>query len=195
MKPRALFSLTNKTGMIPFAAQLIDRGFEIVSTGTTGDQLRGAGLEIIDIATVTGIPEGMDGRLKTISPFIAGGILADRDKPSHLEYLATHKIGGIDLVVVNLYAFNEALAAGATLVEAIEKIDIGGPSLLRAAAKNNRHCIPLPNPVDYEGYIRLFDETEGRLTPQYRLRKAAEAIRLTADYDNAIANYLIEKAA
>lgn len=187
---RALFSLTDTTGMVPFAKKLVDRSFEIVATTSTGRALDEAGVKVIDIAEVTKIPEGMDGRLKTISPYVAGGILADRGKPSHLEYLAEHGIHEIDLVVVNLYDFAGAVKDGLSLAETIEKIDIGGPSLLRAAAKNHRWCTPLCDPDEYDSYINHYDQGGGKIDEEFALAAAFEVFKLTALYDERVATYL-----
>lgn len=176
--------------MIPFAEQLVARGFEIVATTSTGKSLREAGIEVIDIAEVTKIPEGMDGRLKTISPFVAGGILADRAKHSHLQYLADHGIHEIDLVVVNLYDFAGAVASGASLEETIEKVDIGGPSLLRAAAKNHQWCVPLCDPAEYDSYIKCYNASGGDIDQKFRLETALKVFKLTAAYDELVATYL-----
>ncbi len=188
---RALFSLTNTTGMVPFAKQLVERDFEIVATTSTGRALREEGLTgIIDIEEVTGIPEGMDGRLKTLSPYVHGGILADRAKSTHLEYLAQHKMHEIDVVTVNLYDFAKAVAAGLSHEEVIEKIDIGGPTLLRAAAKNYRWCTPLCDPKEYDSYIRRYDQGGGKIDEEFGLAAAFEVFKLTALYDEQIATYL-----
>src|SRR6186997_1615314 len=136
---RAILSVSDKAGLIPFAKKLAERGFELVSTGGTARALADAGLPVTNVSTVTGFPEMMDGRVKTLHPKLHGGILARRDRPEDLNALATHEIGLVDIVVVNLYPFVKAASNPATPFDAlVEEIDIGGPSLVRAAAKNFR---------------------------------------------------------
>ncbi|MYB52341.1 MAG: bifunctional phosphoribosylaminoimidazolecarboxamide formyltransferase/IMP cyclohydrolase, partial [Acidobacteriia bacterium] len=147
---RALLSVTDKQGVVEFGRQLADLGAELISTGGTARVLRESGLAVRDVADVTGFPEMLDGRVKTLHPRVAGGILAVRSNTEHMQALRSHEIETIDMVVVNLYAF-EATAAkeGATFDELIENIDIGGPSLIRAAAKNFRDCGVVTDPSDY----------------------------------------------
>ncbi|MFB3778461.1 MAG: bifunctional phosphoribosylaminoimidazolecarboxamide formyltransferase/IMP cyclohydrolase [Bryobacteraceae bacterium] len=182
---RALISLTDKTGVREFALGLQELGVEILSTGGTAAILREAGLAVRDVAEVTGFPEMLDGRVKTIHPRIAGGILAIRGNPEHMEALARHAIPTIDMVVVNLYAFEKAAARpGATVPELVENIDIGGPTLIRAAAKNWQDVAVVVSPEDYEGI--LSEMKGGGLSPATHWRLARKAFRLTADYDRAI---------
>jgi phosphoribosylaminoimidazolecarboxamide formyltransferase/IMP cyclohydrolase len=187
---RALLSVTDKTGLIDFARRLAMCGVSLVSTGGTAQVLREAGLEVRDVADVTGFPEMLDGRVKTLHPRIAGGILAVRSNPEHASALAEHEIAPIDMVVVNLYAF-EATAAkdGATFDELIENIDIGGPALIRAAAKNFSDVAVVTDPSDYPG---IADElaTDGALSTETHWQLAKKAFEATAAYDRAIAGTL-----
>src|SRR5215813_5205220 len=153
---RALISVHDKTGVVEFARGLADLGVEILSTGGTARLLRDSGVTVIDVAQVTGFPEMLDGRVKTLHPKVHGGILARRDRPEHLAALAAHGIGPIDLVAVTLYPFEQTVAkAGVSLAEAIEQIDIGGPSLIRGAAKNHDSVIVI---TDTRQYMPVLDE-------------------------------------
>src|SRR5216684_3083141 len=148
---RALISVSDKTGIVDFARELKRFGVEIISTGGTAKTLRDAGLEIRDVSEVTGFPEMMDGRIKTLHPRIHGGLLALRDNPKHVAAMREHAIEPIDMVVVNLYPFEETIARdGVTLEEAIEQIDIGGPAMIRSAAKNFRRVAVVTDPSNYE---------------------------------------------
>ena len=148
--PRALLSVSDKTGLVPFATQLVQHGYELVSTGGTARVLRESGLTVLDVSDITGFPEMLDGRVKTLHPVVHGGLLARRDLPEHMQAIAEHHIGTIDLVVVNLYPFRETAAkAGVHPDEVIENIDIGGPSMLRSAAKNFAAVWVLVDPADY----------------------------------------------
>jgi phosphoribosylaminoimidazolecarboxamide formyltransferase / IMP cyclohydrolase len=191
---RALLSVHDKTGVVEFARALADLGVELVSTGGTAQLLRDSGLSVRDVAEVTGFPEMLDGRVKTLHPRIHGGILARRDVPGHLETLARHEIPPIDLVVVALYPFEATVArADVTRAEAIEQIDVGGPTLIRAAAKNHAGVAVV---TDRSQYRAVLDElgTSGELSDATRFRLAQEAFRRTAQYDAAIARYLTEPA-
>ena len=187
---RALLSVTDKTGLVEFAGRLAASGIVLISTGGTARVLRSAGLDVQDISAVTGFPEMLDGRVKTLHPRVAGGILAVRSNPEHVNALQEHGIATIDMVVVNLYAF-EATAArdGATFDELIENIDIGGPSLIRAAAKNFRDVAVVTDPSDYPG---IGDElaAQGTLSATTHWRLARKAFDATAAYDRAIAGTL-----
>jgi phosphoribosylaminoimidazolecarboxamide formyltransferase/IMP cyclohydrolase len=184
---RALISLTDKTGIVDFVRELMPFGVEIISTGGTARTLKEAGLAVRDVSEVTGFPEMLDGRVKTTHPKILGGILAIRDKAEHLEALATHGIPGIDLVVVNLYAFEKAAErAGASVQELIENIDIGGPTLIRAAAKNYQDVAVVTSPADYAGIIGELKAGGGELSLGTRWNLALKAFRMTAAYDRAI---------
>ena len=183
---RALISVTDKTGVVSLAARLREMGIEIVSTGGTARALREAGLAVRDVAEVTGFPEMLDGRVKTLHPKIAGGILAIRDRAEHRRSLAEHGIPEIDLVVVNLYRFEEAAAkAGIAREELIENIDIGGPTMIRAAAKNYRDVAVVVSPADYEAVGEEL-RASGELSAATHWRLAKKAFRATADYDAAI---------
>ncbi len=187
---RALISLTDKSGIEDFARELSVLGLELLSTGGTAKRLRDAGLEVIDVADFTGFPEMLDGRVKTLHPRVHGGILNQRDNPEHQRQCSEHGLKHIDIVVVNLYAFADTVADPAcTLENAIEHIDIGGPSMLRAAAKNFRDVTVVVDPADYPlilDEIRLHGNTTLR-TRFYLMRKVYQ---LTAAYDSAITDWL-----
>lgn len=187
---RALISVSDKTGVVAFAKKLHAAGVEIVSTGGTMRALREAGIPVMYVSDVTGFPEIMDGRVKTLNPYIHGGILAVRDNPAHMRAMQEHKITAIDLVAVNLYPFKETVArAGVTLSEAIENIDIGGPAMIRAAAKNFRFVTVVTNPARYDE-VAAAVLTDGTTSGMLRMRLAAEAFAHTADYDAHIEAYL-----
>lgn len=187
----ALLSVTDKTGIVEFARALGEIGFRLFSTGGTAAMLRQAGIEVEEITSVTGFPEIMGGRVKTLHPKIMGGILADRDQPEHVRQASEHGMPFFDLVVVNLYAFAETVQHNTvTLQEAIEQIDIGGVALIRAAAKNYRHVGVIFSPAQYEAVIEELKAHQGRLTETTRLRLAAEAFQHTAIYDSLIGHYL-----
>jgi phosphoribosylaminoimidazolecarboxamide formyltransferase/IMP cyclohydrolase len=188
---RALLSLTDKTGVVEFARGLAQSGVELISTGGTAKLLRDNGLTVCDVAEVTGFPEMMDGRLKTIHPRIAGGILAVRSKPDHMASLAEHGIPAIDMVVVNLYAFEKVAAeAGATLERLVENIDIGGPTMIRAAAKNYQDVAVVVSPEDYPSLLEELRANDGALSAATHWRLARKAFALTAAYDSAISGRL-----
>src|SRR4051812_45152513 len=156
--PRALLSVSDKTGVVELGRQLVVRGFELVSTGGTARALTDAGLEVTGVSALTGFPEMMDGRVKTLHPALHGGILARRDRRADLAALETHGLGLIDVVVVNLYPFVRAAADPATPFDSlVEEIDIGGPSLVRAAAKNFRGVLVVVDPADYETLVKALD--------------------------------------
>ncbi len=186
---RALLSVTDKTGIVDLARGLARHDVVILSTGGTAAALREAGIRVTDVAAVTGTPEMLGGRVKTLHPKIHGGILADRDAPRHREDMAAHGIDGIDLVVVNLYAFEKTVARpDVTFAEAVENIDIGGPGMIRAAAKNHRHVAVVTDPSRYSAILAALDDKGG--VPRSLARElAAEAFRRTADYDAAIAEW------
>ncbi|WP_404430585.1 bifunctional phosphoribosylaminoimidazolecarboxamide formyltransferase/IMP cyclohydrolase [Sutcliffiella horikoshii] len=189
---RALVSVSNKEGIVPFVQQLVDLGVEVISTGGTKKVLQDNGVKVIGISEVTGFPEILDGRVKTLHPMIHGGLLAMRDNESHKAQLEEHGITPIDLVVVNLYPFKETISkADSTFEDAIENIDIGGPTMLRAAAKNHKDVAVLVDPVDYEGVIAELKES-GKVEVATRRRLAAKVFRHTAAYDAMISNYLTE---
>ncbi len=185
---RAIISVSDKTGVLEFAKALVELDFEIVSTGGTYHAIADAGIPVTYVSDVTGFPEILDGRVKTLNPYIHGGILAMRT-PDHLAQLAEHKITPVDLVAVNLYPFRQTIEKpGVELAEAIENIDIGGPSMVRAAAKNNKYVTIVTDPAKYDEVIaKLRDNT---LDEAYRLELAAAAFRHTAEYDTFISTYL-----
>ena len=187
---RALLSVTDKQGVVEFGRQLADLGVDLISTGGTARVLRESGLDVRDVSDVTGFPEMLDGRVKTLHPRVAGGILAVRSNARHMQALQSHEIGTIDMVVVNLYAF-EATAAkeGATFAELIENIDIGGPSLIRAAAKNFRDVAVVTDPSDYETLAAEL-VASGSLAEETHWSLAQKAFQATASYDRAIAGTL-----
>jgi phosphoribosylaminoimidazolecarboxamide formyltransferase/IMP cyclohydrolase len=189
--PRALLSVSDKSGLVPFARGLAARGFELVSTGGTARALEEAGLPVVPVAAVTGFPEMMDGRVKTLHPHIHGGILAQRARTDHLAAAATHGITLIDVVAVNLYPFARAAADPATTAEGlIEEIDIGGPSLVRAAAKNFADVLVVVSPADYDGALEQLWRPDGP-TLGFRLELARKAFAHTASYDATIASALL----
>ncbi len=188
---RALLSVTDKTGLVDFARGLAEAGVEILSTGGTAAVLREAGLAVKDVSEHTGFPEMLDGRVKTLHPMIHGGLLYRRDLPAHEEQAAAHGIAPIDLVVVNLYAFEQTVARdGVTREEAIENIDIGGPSMLRSAAKNHAAVTVVCDPADYGEVLREMRANGGATSVALRERLAAKVFDQTARYDRAIATYL-----
>ncbi|MBQ1510243.1 MAG: IMP cyclohydrolase [Selenomonadaceae bacterium] len=190
---RALISVSDKTGVVDFARKLHDAGVEIVSTGGTMKALQEAGVPVTYVSDVTGFPEIMDGRVKTLNPYIHGGILAVRDNPKHQREMKEHKITGIDLVAVNLYPFKETIAKpNVTLAEAIENIDIGGPAMIRAAAKNFKFVTVVTNPSRYDEVASMVAK-DGCVNGMLRMELAKEAFAHTADYDMAIQNYLKEQ--
>ncbi|HUH67066.1 MAG TPA: bifunctional phosphoribosylaminoimidazolecarboxamide formyltransferase/IMP cyclohydrolase [Syntrophales bacterium] len=188
---RALISVTDKKGMIEFARGLAAFNVTILSTGGTAAQLRANGISVIDVSDYTGFPEMMDGRLKTLHPKIHGGLLALRNSAAHMKSVAEHGIDMIDMVVVNLYPFEDTVARkDCTLEEAIENIDIGGPTMLRAAAKNYRYVTVVTDPADYPEILKEMKDTKGCISEATNFKLAAKVFRLTARYDGAISNYL-----
>src|SRR5688572_16862726 len=188
--PGALLSVSDKSGLVEFARRLTARGFELVSTGGTARALQQAGLAVIGISEVTGFPEMMDGRVKTLHPKVHGGILARRSQPDDLASAATHGITMIDLVVVNLYPFVKSAANPDTTFDAlIEEIDIGGPSLVRAAAKNFGDVLVVVSPADYGSVLEQLDRTGGP-SQEFRFELARKAFEHTGSYDTAIASTL-----
>ena len=187
---RALISVSDKTGMIDFARKLSARGVEILSTGGSAKTLREAGVTVTDVAEVTGFPEMMDGRVKTLHPAVHGGLLALRDNDEHQEAARLHDIGMIDLLVVNLYPFEETVAKGADYDECIENIDIGGPAMIRAAAKNHAFVTTIVDVQDYDALLRELDENDDHTTLEFRQRQAQIAYARTAAYDAAVSNWM-----
>ena len=191
---RALISVSDKSGVVEFAQRLRSAGWEIIATGGTMKLLREKGVEVINISDVTGFPEICDGRVKTLHPKVHGGLLARRDNPSHLQALKENGIEFIDMVCVNLYPFRQTIAKpDVTMEDAIENIDIGGPSMLRSAAKNYKDVTVVCDPADYETVIGQI-EASGNTDVETRLKLSAKAFTHTALYDSCIASYLREKA-
>ena len=176
---RALFSVSDKTGLVDFASALAERGVALVASGGTARTLADAGLAVSDVSELTGYPEMMDGRVKTLHPAVHGGILARRDLAAHREAMEANGIAPIDLVAVNLYPFEETVAGDAERDEAVEQIDIGGPALIRAAAKNHAFVVVATDPEDYTGILRELAENDGRTTLDFR--KMPRRRRLCAD--------------
>ncbi len=187
---RALISLTDKSGIEGFASELIQLDIELLSTGGTAGKLRDAGLVVMDVSEFTGFPEMLDGRVKTLHPKVHGGILNQRGNKTHQAQCSEHGLENIDLIVVNLYAFEKSIAdPGCTLASAIENIDIGGPTMLRAAAKNFNDVTVIVDPADYPQVIKEIKET-GNTTLKTRFRLAAKVFALTSKYDTAISKWL-----
>ncbi|MFH1595668.1 MAG: IMP cyclohydrolase [Pseudomonadota bacterium] len=196
MKPisRALMSVTDKSGLLEFAQFLAGHRVEILSTGGTARMLRDGGVAVVEVSDYTGFPEMLDGRVKTLHPKIHGGILGRRDLSSHQEQMDRHGIQPIDMVVVNLYQFEQAIAKpGCTLEDAIENIDIGGPTLLRAAAKNYQAVTVVVDPADYPHLMQEMKLNKGATNLATRFNLAAKVFKLTHEYDGAIYRYLAEK--
>ncbi|NIA08907.1 MAG: IMP cyclohydrolase [Nitrospiraceae bacterium] len=188
---RALISVTDKTGIADLARDLVDMGVEIVSTGGTARVIREAGVSVRDVSELTGFPEMMDGRVKTLHPKIHGGILAIRDNPTHRQEMEDHSILPIDMVVVNLYAFEKTVAKeDVNLAEAIENIDIGGPTLLRSSAKNFRYVTVIVDPLDYPKILEEMKANEGATQLTTRFELAKKVFVTTNRYDQAISSYL-----
>ncbi|MBW1680204.1 MAG: IMP cyclohydrolase [Deltaproteobacteria bacterium] len=187
----AIFSVTDKTGVVDFARAVSSYGVKILSTGGTARVLREGGLTVTDISEYTGFPEMMDGRVKTLHPKVHGGLLGLRDNPEHAAMMEKHGIRPIDLVVVNLYQFEKTVAReGVTLEEAIENIDIGGPSMLRSSAKNFRYVTVVVDPADYGRVLEEMKETGGETTLKTRFELARKVFQVTHEYDGAISRYL-----
>src|SRR5678816_2588431 len=184
---RALISVSDKTGIIDFARNLKQFNVEIISTGGTAKPLRDAGIDVRDISDVTGFPEMMDGRVKTLHPRVHGGLLAIRDNPEHVAAMQEHGIEPIDLVVVNLYPFAETIRRqGVTHDEAIEQIDIGGPAMIRSAAKNAHDVAVVVLPSSYQNIVYEMKSRDGALSLATRRRLAQEAFKQTAIYDTIV---------
>lgn len=186
---RALLSVSDKTGLVELGRALAARKVELVSTGGTARALREAGLVVKDVSDITGFPEIMDGRVKTLHPMVHGGLLSVRDNPEHVAAMAQHGIGAIDLVVVNLYPFAKTVASGADRDTVIENIDIGGPSMVRSAAKNHQFVCIVTDPADYAALVTELDADTGATGLAFRRMLAAKAFAATAAYDAAIASW------
>jgi phosphoribosylaminoimidazolecarboxamide formyltransferase/IMP cyclohydrolase len=187
---RALISVSDKTGLAEFARTLAQRGVDLISTGGTAAALRAAGLRVRDVAEVTGFPEMMDGRVKTLHPAIHGALLALRDDDEHLVAMAAHGIEPIDLLVANLYPFEATVARGAPWAECVENIDVGGPAMIRAAAKNHRFVAVVTDPQDYTPLLDQLAAHDGATTPAFRQRLAQAAFGRTAAYDAAVSTWM-----
>ncbi|HME31880.1 MAG TPA: hypothetical protein VKG65_03930, partial [Terriglobales bacterium] len=188
---RAILSVTDKTCLVEFARTLSALGIELISTGGTAKLLRDSGIAVKDISELTGFPEMLDGRVKTLHPKVHGGILHRRDDPKHVAAVAEHGIAPIDMVVVNLYAFEKTAAKpGVVFEELIENIDIGGPSMIRSAAKNFRDVAIVTSPADYGAIAAELERSGGSLSLDTKWRLAQKAFATTAAYDSAIASTL-----
>jgi phosphoribosylaminoimidazolecarboxamide formyltransferase / IMP cyclohydrolase len=186
---RALLSVSDKSGLIEFARALVGHGIELVSTGGTAKAIATAGLKVTDVSELTGFPEMMDGRVKTLHPLVHGGLLAIRDNAEHAKAMKDHGIAPIDLLVVNLYPFESTVDQGAGFEECIENIDIGGPAMIRAAAKNHEDVAVVVEPSDYQAVLDELAANAGATTLSLRRRLAAKAYARTAAYDAAISNW------
>jgi phosphoribosylaminoimidazolecarboxamide formyltransferase/IMP cyclohydrolase len=193
---RALLSASDKTGLVDFARALLTHGVEILSTGGTAQLLKLNGVVVTEVADYTGFPEMMEGRVKTLHPKVHGGILARRDKPDHVRSMEEHGIPPIDMVVVNLYPFAKTVAKrGCTMEDAIENIDIGGPAMVRAAAKNHAFVAVVTDPADYADLARKMKAGGGALGLEERYALAAKAFSHTAEYDGMISSWLTARDA
>ncbi|WP_420961442.1 bifunctional phosphoribosylaminoimidazolecarboxamide formyltransferase/IMP cyclohydrolase [Brucella sp. IR073] len=189
---RALLSVSDKTGLVEFARALTAHGIELISTGGTAKAITAAGIPVRDVSDITGFPEIMDGRVKTLHPAVHGGLLAVRDDPEHAAAMEAHGIGGIDLVVINLYPFEEVRNQGADYSTIVENIDIGGPAMIRAAAKNHAYVAIVTDPTDYTDVLAELDINKGALPYAFRQKLAANAFARTSAYDTAIAGWFAQ---
>jgi len=189
---RALISVSDKTGLVEFATALAGMDIELVSTGGTAATLRDAGLSVLDVADLTGFPEMMDGRVKTLHPAVHGGLLALRDNPEHTKAMSDHGIGAIDLLVVNLYPFEATVAAGADYETAIENIDIGGPAMIRAASKNHGFVTVVVDVEDYESTLQELRANGGATSFAFRQKMAQIAYARTGAYDAAVSTWMAQ---
>jgi phosphoribosylaminoimidazolecarboxamide formyltransferase/IMP cyclohydrolase len=193
MIKRALLSVSDKRGVVDFAKELSSAGVEILSTGGTAKTLREAGVPVVEVSDYTGSPEMLDGRVKTLHPKIHGGLLARRSNPKDMEDIKKHGIEPIDMVVVNLYPFEKTIAKpGVTFEEAIENIDIGGPTMIRAASKNFQDVAVVVDPDDYPKIIDEMKRSRGEVSRQTKLDLAKKVFAHTARYDTLIAEYLVK---
>ena len=193
---RALISVSDKAGILDLARELNSFGVELLSTGGTAKMIRDAGIPVMDVSDYTGFPEMMNGRVKTLHPKVHGGLLGLRDNPEHVDAMAKHGIEPIDMVVVNLYPFEATVAKeDCTLIDAIENIDIGGPTMLRSAAKNNKFVTVLVDPSDYEPVIAEMKQSGGEVSEQTNFKLGVKVYQHTAAYDGAISNWLGKKTA
>jgi phosphoribosylaminoimidazolecarboxamide formyltransferase / IMP cyclohydrolase len=188
---KALISVSDKAGVVEFARDLASFGVEILSTGGTAKMLRDAGLKVKDVSEHTGFPEMLDGRVKTLHPKVHGGLLGVRSNPEHNRVMKEHGIEPIDMVLVNLYPFKQTIAKpGCTLEDAIENIDIGGPAMLRSAAKNHESVTVLIDPSDYKAVLDEMKNSGGEVSAKTNRRLAVKVYRSTSEYDGMIADYL-----
>jgi len=188
---RVIISVSDKEGISNFAKALEDYDVEILSTGGTARQLRDAGVRVMDISEYTGSPEILDGRVKTLHPKIYGGVLALRDNDTHLQQMAENGMEPIDMIIVNLYPFEEVIKKdNVDLMEAIENIDIGGPTMLRAAAKNYQYVTLVTHPEDYEDLLKELKKNNGSISAETNFRLAVKAFSYVSRYDAAISNFL-----
>lgn len=188
---RVLISLSDKSGAVEFAKNLSEFGVEFLSTGGTAKILRDAGLRVKDVSEYTGFPEMLDGRVKTLHPKIHGALLGIRSNPEHVETMKKHGIEPIDMIVVNLYPFRETISKpGCTFEDAIENIDIGGPTMLRSASKNFQSVTVVIDPADYNMVIETMKKNNGEISAEINLKLAYKVFRTTSEYDKMIADYL-----
>src|SRR5665213_1173687 len=190
---RALLSVSDKTGLVDFAKALAGYNVELISTGGTATALKVAGLKVIDVAELTGFPEMMDGRVQTLHPKVHGGLLAIRNNADHAASMQAHSIRPIDLLVVSLYPFEATVAKGASFDDCIENVDIGGPAMIRAAAKNHADVAVLVEPEDYAALLGELSQHSGSTTLALRKKLAAKAYARTASYDAAISNWFAKE--
>jgi phosphoribosylaminoimidazolecarboxamide formyltransferase/IMP cyclohydrolase len=191
---RALVSVSDKTGIVEFAKQLVEFGVEIISTGGTARQLREAGLSVKDVSELTGFPEMLDGRVKTLHPKVHGGLLGLRENPEHQATMKKHNIEPIDMVVVNLYPFEATVSnKNCSLEDAIENIDIGGPAMIRSGSKNNKYVTVLVDAGDYREVLSEMKTNSGEVSKKTNFRLAVKAFGHTAAYDTAISKWLGNK--
>ena len=188
---RAIISVTDKSGIVEFSRKLSDMGVEILSTGGTAKAIREGGVKVMDISEYTGFPEMLDGRVKTLHPKVHGGLLGVRSNPEHVKMMQENGISNIDLIVVNLYQFEQTVAReGVTLEDAIENIDIGGPAMLRSSAKNFNDVTVIVDPSDYDLVLNEMEENRGNTLLKTRFYLAKKVFNLTHKYDGAISRYL-----
>ncbi|HCO91726.1 MAG TPA: bifunctional phosphoribosylaminoimidazolecarboxamide formyltransferase/inosine monophosphate cyclohydrolase, partial [Alphaproteobacteria bacterium] len=186
---RALISVSDKTGLVEFGQALAERGVDILSTGGTAKALRDAGVPVRDVSDYTGFPEMMDGRVKTLHPKVHGGLLGLREDDAHRAAMTDHEIGAIDLLAVNLYPFEETVADGADFDACIENIDIGGPAMIRSAAKNHAYVTVAVDPEDFDAILAELTANDGATSAELRRRLAAKAFARTGAYDAAISSW------
>jgi phosphoribosylaminoimidazolecarboxamide formyltransferase / IMP cyclohydrolase len=188
---KALISVSDKTGIVEFAKSLAELGVKFLSTGGTSKALRDAGLPVTDVSEYTGFPEMLDGRVKTLHPKVHGGLLGVRSNPDHVRTMQSHGIQNIDMVVINLYPFQKTIAKpDCTFEDAIENIDIGGPAMLRSAAKNNESVTVIIDPADYAPVLQEMKQHGGSVSMETNLRLAVKVFETTTAYDRSIAGYL-----